>query len=444
MHTMSQRRLALRPARLMGLMQELLQRLPLRLRTLTRSPLVSSILALYGVQGLNYLLPLVVLPYLLRVLGPAPFGAIVFAQSLCNYWGLLTDFGFNLSATRAVSVARADPQHLARLFWSTLAAKALLLAAGGLLLVAVVLAVPELRARLDLIGACSLLVLGNVLLPQWYLQGLERMRSLALMQLVAKAVAVLAVLLWVHSPRDVVRAAVALSLPGLIAGMLSLLSLGRIAPVGWHRPAPADIREALTSSWPLFLASVAGNVYATSYPFLLGLIAGDTAVALYGVGNRISQAAFSLFTPALQAVYPRMSLLFGRSVEEGRAFMRRLLVWLLAPAAGLSLLLTAAAPQIVTWVAGTQYPGAGAVLRILGPLPLLLTLATLATTTLVSLGLTRTVLRIYSAAALLSLVLLPALAILYQAAGAAAALLLVESAVTATVAHAALRGWRES
>jgi O-antigen/teichoic acid export membrane protein len=150
-----------------------------------------------------------------------------------------------------------------------------------------------------------------------------------------------------------------------------------------------------------------------------------------------------LLAPALQAVYPRMSLLFDRSLEEGRAFMRRLVIGLLVPAAVLSLLLLGGGRWIVAAVAGSQYAGAATVLRILSPLPVLLTLATLATSTLVSLGLTRTVLRIYVAAAVLSLVLLPALASLYQAAGAAVALLLVELAVTATVARAAVRARRE-
>jgi O-antigen/teichoic acid export membrane protein len=227
-----------------------------------------------------------------------------------------------------------------------------------------------------------------------------------------------------------------------VAAVLSLASLGLIAPVRWRCPALADIREALVSSWPLFLSALASSVYVTTYPFLLGLISGDTAAALYGVGNRVSVAAFSLFNPVLQAVYPRTSLLFSRSVEEGRAFMRRVVATLVVPAAGMSLLLICGAPLIVAVVAGGQYTGAALVMRILGPLPLVLTLATLATSTLVSLGMTRTVLRIYTAAAALSLLLLPILAGLYQASGAAVALLLVEVAVTVAMARAALRAPR--
>lgn len=410
---------------LTGLLQSV-PRLSTAVRRVLSSRLGTSILALYAVQGLNYVLPLTVLPYLLRVLGPAPYGAIVFVQSLCGYLTIFTDFGFNFSATRAVSLARDDPGELARIFWSTLFAKVLLLMAGCILLLPVILYVPALRERSALLGACSLLVLGNVLLPQWYLQGLEQMRSLAVVQVISKAASLLAVLLLVHSPQDEVTAAAALSLPTLLASCLSLLSLRHIAPVQWRRPTTADIREALVKGWPLFLSNAAISVYVISNPFLLGLIAGDMEVALYGLGNKVIQAAQSLMAPVLQAVYPRASLLFGRGVQEGREFMRTLATWLVVPTALLSLVLIVAAPQIVKVVGGDAYAGAAPVLRILGPLPLVVTLAALAQTTLISLGRERTLLRIYIAAAVLSLASMVVLGSRYQAAGAAVSLLLVE------------------
>jgi O-antigen/teichoic acid export membrane protein len=409
----------------MSLLQEL-PRLGTPLKAVARSPLGANILALYTVQGLNYLLPLIVLPYLLRVLGPSTYGAIVFAQSLVAYLTILTDFGFNFTATREVSLARHDPQQLARIFWSTLLCKVLLLLAGALLLSWLVLAVPALRGHAALIGVCCLLALGNVVLPQWYLQGLEQMRLLAVGQVIAKAVSVLATFALVHSPHDELIAAAVMSMPSLLAGLLCLLSVRFIAPVRWHRPTLSNVQAAMALAWPMFLSSAATAVYVTSNAFLLGLISGDTAVALYGMGNKVALAAFGLLAPVLQAVYPRASLVFSRSAEEGRALMRRLLIWLIAPAGLLSATLILGAPLIVRLLGGAQYEDAIPVLRVMGILPLILTLATIAQTALINLGRARTLMRIYVMAALLSLTLLPLLAKPLGALGAALSLLVVE------------------
>ena len=70
------------------------------------SVLRKNILSLFVLQGANYILPLVTIPYLVRVLGPANFGRIAFAQAFIQYFVMLTDYGFNLSATR--DIARAE------------------------------------------------------------------------------------------------------------------------------------------------------------------------------------------------------------------------------------------------------------------------------------------------------------------------------------------------
>lgn len=405
-----------------------LPRLAAPLKAVARSRLGANILALYTVQGLNYLLPLIVLPYLLRVLGPSPYGAIVFAQALVGYLIVLTEFGFNLTATREVSLARQDPEQLARIFWTTLACKVCLLGVGGAVALPLIVLVPSLASHGALIGVCGLLVLGNVVLPQWYFQGIEQMRTLAVSQVIAKAVSVVAIFLLVHSPRDLLVAGAVLSMPSFLAGLLCLFAVRFIAPVRWHRPTLQDMKVALTTAWPLFISSCAASLYVQSNAFLLGLVSGDRAVALYGVGNKVAGAAFGMLAPVMQAIYPRSSLVFGRSMGEGRAYMRRLVAWLAPPAGGVSLCLFLGAPFIVRLLGGHGYEGAIPVLRILAPLPLILMLATLATTTLIHLGQSRVLMRIYFFAGLLSLILLPLLASQLQAVGAALSLLIVEIA----------------
>src|SRR5580658_4032705 len=104
-----------------------------------RRPLLGNALSLYAVQGLNYLVPLLLVPYLLRTLGPNGYGAIVFAQALMGYAVLVTDYGFNLTAARDISIVRDDARAVAKIYWSTMAAKLILFLASCLVIALITL-----------------------------------------------------------------------------------------------------------------------------------------------------------------------------------------------------------------------------------------------------------------------------------------------------------------
>lgn len=84
--------------------------------------------------------------------------------------------------------------------------------------------------------------------------------------------------------RDDVVAAT-LAIPGLLAWLICLGSVPLIAPVSCYSPKILNIRTALRSASPLYLANVATTIYVNSDTFLLGIIATDVAVANYSVAN---------------------------------------------------------------------------------------------------------------------------------------------------------------
>ena len=387
----------------------------------------TNILALYAVQGLNYLLPLLVLPYLLRVLGPSGYGSVAFAQSLMSYAVMLTDYGFNLSATRAISLARDNPAELARIFWSTLTAKLLLLLVSALVLVPVVAVVPRFREQWQVFAVCGLMVVGSCAFPQWYFQGLERMRSVAVIQAVTKLVAFIATFVFVRSSADQVVAAAVLSMPMAIAALLCAAAIKSIAPVRAWRPNMRDVRAAFAGNWHLFVSIAAGTLYLNTNAFLLGLMSGTYAVGLYTLANKVALTVFNVFGPIFQATFPRASVAFGQSGLEARRFVRRLAILLLPIAAIVSLLLVVFAPVIIRIAAGGDYADAIPALRIMGVLPLLLTVGTLlAQTVMINAGLSQALSRVYMAVGVLNLVILPVLIVAYDAAGAAASLVVAE------------------
>lgn len=398
------------------------------LSALLRRKLVSNALSLYAVQGLSYLVPLLVLPCVLRALGPEAFGSVVLAQSLIGYAAILTNFGFNFTASRDISVARRDPEQIAQVYWTTMAAKGLLLLLSFFVLFIIVLATPAFRSHWSVYLACSVLIIGEVAFPQWYFQGLERLKEVAIVQTLSRVATAAATVILVRSPGDAWLAALLSSAPQLFGVAVAVLLGKQIAPTSFYMPRAAEVRAALGHSWHMFASSVSTTLYLNTNAFVLGLMCSATAVAEYGLANRLVVVLQGISAPITQAVFPRASLLFAEQPAAAWVLMRRVAQVTLPLIACASLLLGVFAPQVVNLLGGPAYAGAVPAVRIMLLNPVLIAAAGIpAQMVMVNTGLTRQMFRIYLFVGLVNLLLLPILVAEFATNGAAVSLTIAET-----------------
>jgi O-antigen/teichoic acid export membrane protein len=367
------------------------------------------------------------------------------AQSLMAYAVVLTDFGFNLTAARDISVVRNEPGAVAQIYWTTMAAKGLLLAVSLSLITCVVAATPAFRTRWPVFLACSLMVFGNVTFPQWYLQGLERLKDSALIQACAKVVSVLATFTFVRTPQDLWIAAILSSLPQLL-GLAVAAALRRpMFPPIFYRPTWVDIRAALKGSWHMFASTLSTTLYGNTTTFVLGLMAGERVVALYSTSLRLVLALQGIGMPITQTVFPRASLLFAVDHKAAWHLVERTATYLLVAVGVCALLLGTFAPMVVRLLGGPSFVGAAPLVRIMIILPVMLCAGALpAQIVLVSTGKTRALAQIYLRTGIANLVLMPPLIYVFSATGAALALIFAETLATAQMVNLALQQYRQT
>ena len=381
-----------------------------------------NIASLSTLQALNYAVPLATVPYLVRVLGSAQFGLLSFAQALIVYFDLIADYGFNLSATRAIAARRHEPELLARTFWRTLYAKTALMLASAVALAVLVAAIPRLRETPLLYAAAFLTVVGTVTYPGWFFQGIEQMKFLTIAQASARLLTVPALMVFVRQSNQCLRAAVIQGAVPIVASLLLAPVLWKKVPHGSYLPRPGEVRAALREGWHVFIANTSLAINASTSTVVLGLVAGNTEVGYYSAADKVVRAVSSLLTPIAQALYPHLNSLKARSAGMAFRLMRRSYGWifLVAGAASLATFLLSAPVGRLLW--GEAFIPSIAILRCLSPLPFLLALVNIAgTQTMLVFEMDAQVSRILLLCAAINIPLAAVLSVSMGALGAAAA-----------------------
>ena len=184
-----------------------------------RRRLLGNMASLFTLQGTNYILPLIIIPYLVRVLGPEKYGLVVFAQAVIQYFVIVTDYGFNMSATRDVALHRNDPDQVNQIISTVILIKFLLALIGAIFLTIMIFTIGNLYHHYTLYLAVYLTVIGSTIFPTWLFQGLERMRELTVLNIVSRLVTTAAIFIVVQKPNDYTVAATLQSVPGILASI---------------------------------------------------------------------------------------------------------------------------------------------------------------------------------------------------------------------------------
>lgn len=279
-----------------------------RIKKLTNSEekkrLLSNFFSLSILQAANYVLPLITLPYLVRVLGPEKYGLIVFAQAFIQYFNILTDYGFNLSATREISIYRDDLQKVSEIFSSVMVIKFGLLVLSLVIMSVLVFSCWKFRQDWLVYYLTFGTVIGQVLFPVWFFQGMERMKYITYLNLTAKLIFTVAIFIFISDKLDYWKVPLFNSSGYIIAGIISLLLVYKNFNTTFKFNRYELIKKYFKDSSQFFLSRVSVSVYTSSNIFVLGLFTTHEMVGYYSMAEKLYQAVQYLYSPVVQTLYP--------------------------------------------------------------------------------------------------------------------------------------------
>jgi PST family polysaccharide transporter len=284
-----------------------------------------NFISLTSLQSINYILPLVVLPYLIRIIGMEKFGLIAFAQSLVQYFLIVTDYGFSLSATRTISLIGEHKQKTNELFSSVMTVKLIFSSISFLILCGLIFFIPKFKADWLVYILSFGSVIGSTLFPVWFFQGKEKMNYIAVVNVISGLVYAVCIFIFINSPEDFLLVPFLNSLFSVTSGILGLYIAFRKFRLEFIFQKYDSIKRELKTGWDIFISILSINAYTTTRIFAVGLLTNNVITGYYSLAEKIANyiQTFPLdsFT---RAVFPRISNVFLKNKQRATAIMYRI------------------------------------------------------------------------------------------------------------------------
>ncbi len=272
------------------------------------------------VQLSNYILPLITLPYLARVLGTTNFGLVLMAQATMIYLTLLTDYGFNLSATKEIAKNQNNPTIISQIFTTVMSIKVTLLLISSFILVGLVQWIPVFNDHKILFYTSFLIVVGNTFLPTFLFQGIEKMSFIALFNFIAKLGFTGLIFILIKSPADYKWVHGLWGLNYVIVDTVALAIILLKFKIKLLQPKFSQFKATLNYSFEYFLSRIAIAIYLNTNVIVVGILLSPESAGLYGGAEKLLFAITTFYAPLIETIYPYVSR------TKNKSFIKKILL----------------------------------------------------------------------------------------------------------------------
>lgn len=278
--------------------------------------LVESVLSLSILNILNMVLPLITLPYLLRTVGLSNYGAYSIVYTIIQYALLISQYSFQFSTTRAISMNRDNKEKINEIFNSTVFAR-LFLSIVSILVFGVVISLYNKPGYILMYLYGIGIILGDAINPQWLFQGLEKMRYMTVVNVICKVIFTVLIFVFIQCESDYIYISLLNALGFILSGIVSLWLAHKSFKISFYIPKISSVFFQIKEGWYIFISNLFINFYRNSNVLILSLFLPEASVGMYTSAEKMIKAAQSVASPISNAFYPH----FANKVNNGSIIM---------------------------------------------------------------------------------------------------------------------------
>ena len=276
---------------------------------------------MYLLQIFNTVVPLLTIPYITRVLNKEQYGKFSIALNLIGYFEVIIEYGFSMSATRKLTLIGKNKDRINRLLTTVLYSRFILFSISISLLQLYMIIFEFDGIEKKCIYLLSLSLVGGCFQQNWLYQGLQEMKYISLINILARGISTILIFILVKSPNDLFLYCILYSSVSMIAGLGGFIFAFikyQIRVVGIKIK---NILYELKDGWYVFTTQLSSKIFGSIGITLLGIFGTSSDVGELSVLQKIPNILILIWAPIGQVLYPIVSQNFNESVSNGKKFV---------------------------------------------------------------------------------------------------------------------------
>ena len=255
-----------------------------------------------GYEVLIYLIPLIVAPYLSRVIGPAGIGIYSYTYSIAGYFVIIIQLGVSLYGRREIA-SQLTEYSRTQTFWGVFISISIMFVISIVGFCMLVIYFNE-SMKTALLAQIFVLI-GAWLDISWFYFGIEDFKIAITRNIIVKVLSMLLIFIFVKSEDDSLKYVLIMSVSSLLSVAVMWISLPRKIC-----KCKISIHDVLKHIKPLFILAIpviSIQLYSMTDKVILGLLMDIDTVGIYDNMYKLSRVPIALITTIGTVMLPRIT-----------------------------------------------------------------------------------------------------------------------------------------
>lgn len=313
-------------------------------------------------QIVSFIVPLILSPYVARVLSAELVGDYSYALANSSYFVLIEALGFSLYGMLQVSANRGDKNYISTIFKEIMIAKIFLMV---ICIVAYTISFVWLSSDNKILCAIMILnIISTGIDSTWFLTGMENFKATALRNIAVRLVNVFLIIFLVKSEKDFLIYAVIMQASNVISYIVVLPIVKKY--IISSKVSFKNILKHTIKSFIYFVPGIVNTIFTSADKTVLGAFANSYEVGVYEQASKICTLCGSVINSISNVVLPRVTYLNNNaSKDKSKKIMFKTLRYASVVAIAVTVGIICISDEFVPVFFGLGYEKSAVLLKIL-------------------------------------------------------------------------------